>query len=78
MDKILLKNVYTRKLNLILIVFIGTLLLTLSAKIKVPFIPVPMTMQTFIVLFLGYYLGPKLGLATVSYTHLTLPTTVSV
>ena len=66
MDKILLKNIYTRKLNLILIVFVGTLLLTLSAKIKVPFIPVPMTMQTFIVLFLGYYLGPKLALATVA------------
>ena len=64
MDKILLKNNYTQKLNLILIVFVGTLLLTLSAKIKVPFIPVPMTMQTFMVLFLGYYLGPKLGLAT--------------
>ena len=64
MDKILLKNNYTQKLNLILIVFAGTLLLTLSAKIKVPFIPVPMTMQTFMVLFIGYYLGPKLCLAT--------------
>ena len=65
MDKILLKNNYTQKLNLILIVFAGTLLLTLSAKIKVPFIPVPMTMQTFMVLFIGYYLGPKLGLSLI-------------
>ena len=66
MDKILLKNIYTRKLNLILIVFVGTLLLTLSAKIKVPFIPVPMTMQTFVVLFLGISFGYKIAIATVS------------
>ena len=32
---------------------LGTLLLTISAKIKIPFYPVPMTMQTFVVLFLG-------------------------
>ncbi|MAW01691.1 MAG: BioY family transporter [Candidatus Pelagibacter sp.] len=64
MDKTLLKNIYTQKLNLLFIVFVGTLLLTLSAKIKVPFIPVPMTMQTFMVLLLGFYLGPKLGLVT--------------
>ena len=27
--------------------------LTISAKLKIPFYPVPMTMQTFVVLFLG-------------------------
>ena len=64
MNKELLKNTYTQKLNLLFILLVGTLLLTLSAKIKVPFIPVPMTMQTFMVLFIGYYLGPKLGLVT--------------
>ena len=36
------------------VVFIGSILLTLSAKIKIPFYPVPMTMQTFMVLFLHY------------------------
>ena len=53
-------------LKVILIAIAGTLLLTLSAKIKIPFYPVPMTMQTFVVLFLGITLGPKIGLLTVS------------
>ena len=49
-----------------LIVLLGSLLLTISAKVKIPFYPVPMTMQTFVVLFLGIALGPKVGLATVT------------
>jgi len=52
--------------KIILVAMLGTLLLTISAKIKIPFYPVPMTMQTFIVLFLGITLGPKIGLLTVS------------
>ena len=48
-----------------IIVFLGTILLTISAKVKIPFYPVPMTMQTFVVIFLGMCLGYKLGLATV-------------
>jgi biotin transport system substrate-specific component len=56
----------TNTLKTILLVFIGTILLTISAKIKIPFYPVPMTMQTFIVLFLGISFGYKIGLATVS------------
>jgi biotin transport system substrate-specific component len=47
------------------VVVLGTLLLTASAKIQVPFWPVPMTMQTFMVLFLGAALGPRLGALTV-------------
>lgn len=47
------------------LVFLGTLLLTASAKIQVPFWPVPMTMQTFVVLFLGAALGARLGALTV-------------
>ena len=43
---------------------IGTVLLALSSKIKIPFYPVPMTMQTFVVIFIGVSLGWKLGLAT--------------
>ena len=43
----------------------GSLLLTLASKISVPFFPVPMTMQTFAVLFVGFSLGARLGLATV-------------
>ena len=55
----------TNILKTILLVFIGTILLTISAKIKIPFYPVPMTMQTFVVLFLGIAFGYKIGLATV-------------
>jgi len=50
----------------ILITVLGTLLLTVSAKIKVPFYPVPMTMQTLIVLLIGIIFGWKLGLATIT------------
>ena len=48
-----------------IIVISATLLLTISAKIKVPFYPVPMTMQTFVVVLIGITLGWKLGLATI-------------
>ena len=47
------------------IIFLGTVLLTISAKIKIPFYPVPMTMQTFVVLFLGISFGYKIGVATI-------------
>tara|TARA_B100000029_G_scaffold106136_1_gene96836 strand:+ start:198 stop:746 length:549 start_codon:yes stop_codon:yes gene_type:complete len=50
--------------KIILVVF-GTMLLTISAKIKVPFYPVPMTMQTFVVVLIGITLGWKLGLTTI-------------
>ena len=52
--------------KIILVSILGTLLLTISAKVKIPFYPVPMTMQTFVVLFLGITLGPKIGLLTIS------------
>ena len=60
------KTLYNHKvLRVIIITIIGSLLLTLSAKIKIPFYPVPMTMQTFVVILLGITLGYKLALATV-------------
>ena len=49
-----------------LLVLLGSLLLTLSAKVKIPFYPVPMTMQTFVVLIMGIAFGWKIGVATVS------------
>ena len=49
----------------LIIIFLGSILLAISAKVKIPFYPVPMTMQTFIVLFIGISLGYKIGLATV-------------
>ena len=52
-------------LKTFLLIFLGTITLTISAKLKIPFYPVPMTMQTFVVLFLGLAFGHKIGLATV-------------
>jgi biotin transport system substrate-specific component len=45
---------------------LGSIVLAVSSKIKIPFYPVPMTMQTLVVLILGICYGWKLGLATVS------------
>ena len=53
-------------LKILALVFLGSIALTISAKLKIPFYPVPMTMQTFVVLFLGISFGYKIGLATVS------------
>jgi biotin transport system substrate-specific component len=62
----LLKTNSTQKvLKTFVIIFLGTMVLTISAKLKIPFYPVPMTMQTFAVLFLGLAFGYKIGLATV-------------
>jgi biotin transport system substrate-specific component len=54
----IIKNVF--------IALIGTILLAISSKVKIPFYPVPMTMQTLVVLLLGVTLGWKLGVATVT------------
>ena len=47
------------------IALIGSILLAISSKIKIPFYPVPMTMQTFVVLIIGIGFGWKLGVATI-------------
>ena len=52
--------------NLILMIA-GSLLLTLSAKIQVPFYPVPMTMQTLVVMLIGFAFGWRLGGATILF-----------
>ena len=62
----LLKTYSIQKaLKTFVLIFLGTIALTISAKLKIPFYPVPMTMQTFVVLFLGLAFGYKIGLATV-------------
>ncbi len=63
----LVKNLkQSRLLKYIFLALIGSIILAISSKIKVPFYPVPMTMQTLIVLVIGIGFGWKLGLATVS------------
>ena len=59
------QNSQSKIIKSILIIFLGSVLLTISAKIKIPFYPVPMTMQTFVVLFLGISFGHKIAIATV-------------
>ena len=62
-----IKNIkLDRMFKIILVSVLGSLLLTISAKIKIPFYPVPMTMQTFVVLFLGLAFGYRIGLAAVT------------
>ena len=61
------KNFANSKLiKSIFIALIGTVLLALSSKVKIPFYPVPMTMQTLVVLVIGIGFGWKLGLATIT------------
>ena len=62
----LTKNIsQTSIIKYLLAIILGSIALTISAKIKIPFYPVPMTMQTFVVLFLGISLGYKIGLASI-------------
>ena len=56
----------SKLLKYIFLALIGSILLAVSSKIKIPFYPVPMTMQTLIVLVIGIGFGWKLGLATVT------------
>ena len=49
-----------------MIILLGSIVLAISSKIKIPFYPVPMTMQTFVVLLIGMSFGYKIGLATIS------------
>ena len=56
----------SKLLKYVFLALIGSIILAVSSKIKIPFYPVPMTMQTLIVLVIGISFGWKLGLATVS------------
>ncbi len=63
----LVKNFTQSKLiKNLFIVLVGSIVLAISSKIKIPFYPVPMTMQTFVVIMIGVALGWKIGLATIS------------
>lgn len=46
-------------------VLLGTLVLTLSSRLQVPMVPVPMTMQTLAVTLIGALYGWRLGALTV-------------
>tara|TARA_B100001063_G_scaffold129891_1_gene121401 strand:- start:85 stop:636 length:552 start_codon:yes stop_codon:yes gene_type:complete len=59
------QNTHSQLIKSLLVILFGSIILAISAKIKIPFYPIPMTMQTFIVLFLGISFGYKIALATV-------------
>ena len=64
-----MENVKSFKLagivKFLLLALIGSIILAISSKIKIPFYPVPMTMQTLVVLIIGVGYGWKLGVVTV-------------
>ena len=60
-NKKLLKNIS--------LVISGSIFIALSAQVIVPFVPVPVTLQTLAVLIIGLSFGSKLGLVTV-FTYL--------
>ena len=56
-------NTYFQNISLMII---GTLILAFSSKVQVPFWPVPMTMQTFVIFLIGMTYGVRLSFATVT------------
>jgi biotin transport system substrate-specific component len=56
---------HTRIIKFLLLALIGSIILAISSKIKIPFYPVPMTMQTLVILIIGVGYGWKLGVVTV-------------
>ena len=51
-------------LNKAMLVLSGVVLLSVSSKVQVPFWPVPMTLQTLVVLLIGASYGARLGGST--------------
>ena len=64
----LVKNIKQAKIiKYVFFALLGSILLAISSKIKIPFYPVPMTMQTLVVLLIGVVFGWKLGVATITF-----------
>ena len=55
----------SRAARAVLLALVGSAVLTLSARLSVPFWPVPMTLQSLAVLLIGAGFGLRLGAATV-------------
>ena len=59
------ENTQTKIIKSLIVIFLGSIILAISAKINIPFYPIPMTMQTFVVLFLGVGFGYKVAISAV-------------
>ena len=57
---------HTKIIKFLSVALMGSIILAISSKIKIPFYPVPMTMQTLVVLMIGVGFGWKLGVTTVA------------
>ena len=67
MDMELVKNIkYSKIVRYFFLALLGSIILAISSKLKIPFYPVPMTMQTFVVVLMGVTFGWKIGVATIS------------
>ena len=58
-------NGINRLLAHVFLALMGTFLLFISAKVQIPFYPVPMTMQTLVVLMIGMSYGAPLAASTI-------------
>ena len=58
-------NDKNRLLTHLFLTLLGSILLTISAKLQIPFYPVPMTMQTLVVLMIGMSYGAPLAALTI-------------
>jgi biotin transport system substrate-specific component len=56
----------TRIAGMVILAIAGSLLMWVSAKIKVPFYPVPMTLQTLALFGIAAAFGMRLGVATIA------------
>ena len=66
----LVKNLKQSKLvKYVFIALIGSIALAVSSKIRIPFYPVPMTMQTLVVLIIGIVSWTIGRVTTVDGTH---------
>jgi biotin transporter BioY len=59
-------------LSKIVFYLLGIILLSVSSKISIPFFPVPMTLQTFVVYFIAASMGMVGFYSTISYVALGL------
>ena len=64
----LVKNFkYIKIIKYFFVILFSTVILAISSKIKIPFYPVPMTMQTFVVLLIGVCFGWRLGASIIAF-----------
>ena len=68
----LLDQYSSSKISKIALFFLGIILLSVSSKVSIPFYPVPMTFQTFVVYFIAASMGMIGFYSTLSYVIIGL------